>query len=76
MNVSLAGSWSTVSDDMANLYPGSASGVNTQASLAYYISKGITASKITMGKSFPCMWMRALLNGLMVRRYADLWSCI
>ncbi|KAG8848445.1 hypothetical protein FRB96_001231 [Tulasnella sp. 330] len=44
-----AGSWSTVSDDMANLYPGSASGVNTQASLAYYISKGITASKVTMG---------------------------
>lgn len=34
---------------MANLYPGSASGVNTQASIAWYVSKGMTQSKIVMG---------------------------
>lgn len=45
-----AGSWSTVSDDQANLYSGSASGVDTQDSINWYVSKGADITKITMGQ--------------------------
>ncbi|KAF8582270.1 carbohydrate-binding module family 5 protein [Ramaria rubella] len=44
-----AGSWSNVSDDMANLYGGVISGVSTDQAFKSYISRGATASKITMG---------------------------
>jgi len=45
-----AGSWSTVSDDMANLYGGQGfSNTSTDSAVKSYIARGATASKITMG---------------------------
>ena len=56
-----AGSWSTVSDDQANLYSGSASGVDTQDSINWYVSKGAnltptstpTTSPVTNSNTLP-----------------------
>ncbi|KAJ7595937.1 glycoside hydrolase family 18 protein [Mycena floridula] len=44
-----AGSWLTFSDNMANLYGGARTGVNTDAAVSHYLSAGATASKISMG---------------------------
>jgi Glycosyl hydrolases family 18 len=44
-----AGSWSTVSDDQANVYGGVITGFNTDKALAYYLEQGASASKICMG---------------------------
>ncbi|KAF8516777.1 glycoside hydrolase superfamily [Gautieria morchelliformis] len=44
-----AGSWSNVSDDMANLYGGTISNVSTDKAFRDYVSRGASASKITMG---------------------------
>ncbi|KAF8517586.1 glycosyl hydrolases family 18-domain-containing protein [Hysterangium stoloniferum] len=43
------GSWSTVSDHQANLYGGDVSGISTDEAVKSYVSRGATASKITMG---------------------------
>ncbi|KAG8927199.1 hypothetical protein FRC02_008406 [Tulasnella sp. 418] len=44
-----SGSWSTVSDDQANLFGGSVSGVSTKQAIDWYVSKGATKAKISMG---------------------------
>lgn len=44
-----AGSWSTVSDDQANVYGGAITGFSTDKALTYYLEHGASASKISMG---------------------------
>jgi len=44
-----SGSWNTVSDDQANLYPGTKTGFDTDTAVKYYLSKGATASKLNLG---------------------------
>lgn len=43
-----AGSWSTISADLANVY-GGATGFSTDSALSWYLNAGATASKITLG---------------------------
>lgn len=45
-----SGSWSTVSDDHANLFPGkTTTGFSTNASIQYYLGQGASKSKMVMG---------------------------
>ncbi|KAG5645943.1 hypothetical protein DXG03_004733 [Asterophora parasitica] len=44
-----AGSWLTYADNQANVYGGSRTGYSTDSALKWYLSKGATASKITIG---------------------------
>jgi chitinase len=44
-----AGSWSTFTDNQANLYGPSLSGYGTDAAIAWYVGQGASASKITVG---------------------------
>ncbi|KDQ10640.1 carbohydrate-binding module family 5 protein [Botryobasidium botryosum FD-172 SS1] len=44
-----SGSWNTVSDDQANLYPGTTTGFDTDTAVKYYLSHGATASKLNLG---------------------------
>ncbi|KAG9082809.1 hypothetical protein FRC07_014087, partial [Ceratobasidium sp. 392] len=44
-----AGSWSTTSDDQANLYGPTNSKTDTDTAVKWYIANGATASKIAMG---------------------------
>ncbi|KDQ19227.1 glycoside hydrolase family 18 protein [Botryobasidium botryosum FD-172 SS1] len=49
MGYDYSGEWSTVSDDQANLYPGTQSGADTDTAVSYYLSKGATPSKFVIG---------------------------
>ncbi|CAE7146080.1 unnamed protein product, partial [Rhizoctonia solani] len=44
-----AGSWSTTSDDQANLYGPTNSDTDTDTAVKYYVANGATTSKIVMG---------------------------
>ncbi|KAG8736566.1 hypothetical protein FRC11_002573 [Ceratobasidium sp. 423] len=44
-----AGSWSTTSDDQANLYGPTNSDTDTDTAIKYYVANGATTSKIVMG---------------------------
>jgi chitinase len=44
-----AGSWSTFTDNQANLYGPSLSGYGTDAAIARYVGQGASASKINVG---------------------------
>ncbi|CAL1711226.1 unnamed protein product [Somion occarium] len=44
-----AGSWLTFADNQANLFGGSRTGVSTDQAIKFYLARGATASKITMG---------------------------
>ncbi|KDQ10638.1 carbohydrate-binding module family 5 protein [Botryobasidium botryosum FD-172 SS1] len=44
-----AGSWDTVADDQANLYPGTTTGFDTDTAVKYYLTHGATASKLNLG---------------------------
>jgi chitinase len=44
-----AGSWSTFTDNQANLYGPSLSGYGTDAAIAWYVGQGASASKINVG---------------------------
>ncbi|CAE6496434.1 unnamed protein product, partial [Rhizoctonia solani] len=44
-----AGSWSTTSDDQANLYGPTNSDTETDSAIKYYIANGATTSKLVMG---------------------------
>ena len=42
-------SWTDIADNQANLYGGSRTGVSTDKAIKEYISRGATASKISLG---------------------------
>ncbi|KAJ7705307.1 glycoside hydrolase superfamily [Mycena rosella] len=44
-----AGSWLTFADNMANLYGGARTGVNTDSAVKHFVASGATPGKITMG---------------------------
>lgn len=68
-----AGSWSTVSDDQANLYRGATvENVDTDSSIKWYKAAGATASKINMGEYslshfVPPRWLTLLDRHSIVR---------
>ncbi|TFK70012.1 hypothetical protein BDN72DRAFT_943005 [Pluteus cervinus] len=49
MAYDFAGSWLTYSDNQANLYGGSRTGISGDAAVQYYVSHGATLSKINLG---------------------------
>ncbi|KAH7333895.1 glycoside hydrolase family 18 and carbohydrate-binding module family 5 protein [Rhizoctonia solani] len=60
-----AGSWSTTSDDQANLYRPTNSGTDTDTAIKYYTASGATISKIVMGMP---LYGRAFENTYGIRK--------